>query len=105
MFSNQTGKILHTTSKAKNYQIIVHNIYFKSTWIETMKNRAEGETILAWRRALAWMKLSRIVPKHQVLYNKIPAAYEAEIQGTHMTYQIFLPDDLRRNIAEKAIQN
>ena len=48
--------------------------------------------ILAQRLALARMKLQSIVPKNQVLDNEISAAYEAEIQVTHMTYQLVLPD-------------
>ena len=50
------------------------------------------------------MKLSRIVPEHQVLDNKISAAYKAEVQSTHMTYQLIPPDDHHRNIAENSIQ-
>ena len=99
MFSDQTGKFTHTSIKGNNYQIIVHEIDCNSTWIKPMKNRTEGEMILAWRRALARIKLQGIVPKHQVLDNEISAAYKAEIQATHMTYQLVPPDDHHRNIA------
>ena len=57
-------KFLHTSSKGNNYQIIVHKIYGNFTWIEPMKNRTEGEIILAQRRALIKMKLQGIIPKH-----------------------------------------
>ena len=60
--------------------------------------------ILDRLRALIRMKLQGIVPKHQVLDNKISAAYKSEIQATHMTYHIFPPGDHCRKIAEKAIQ-
>ena len=47
MFSNQTGKFLHTSSKGNNHQIIVHDIDDNSTWIDPMKNTTEGEIILS----------------------------------------------------------
>ena len=104
MFTNQSGKFPRTSSRGNNYQIIVHEIDGNSTWIEPMKNRTEGEMILARRRALARMKLQGIVPKHQVLDNEISAPYKAEIQATQMTYQLVPPDDHRQKNSEKAIQ-
>ena len=104
MFSYQTGKFPHASSKGHNYQMIVHEIDGNSTWIKPMKNRTKGEMILARRHALARMKLQGINPKHQVQDIKISAAYKAEIQAMHMTYHLVLPNDHHRNIAEKAIQ-
>ena len=69
-----------------------------------MKNRTEGEMILARRRALARMDLQQIVPTHQVLDNEISKAYKTKIQATSMTYQMVPPNDHRHNIAEKTIQ-
>ena len=77
MFSNQTGKFLHTSSKGNNCQIIFHYIDGNSTWTEPMKNRTESEMILARGHALIRMKLQDIVPKQQVLDNEISAAYKA----------------------------
>ena len=64
IFSNQTLKLLHTSIKGNNYQMIVYKIDGNSTWIDPMKNRTEGEMILSRRRALIRMKLQGIVPKH-----------------------------------------
>ena len=69
-----------------------------------MKNCTEGELILARRRGLARMRLQGIAPTHQILDNKISAAYKSETAATNMTYQLVPPDDHRRNIAEKALQ-
>ena len=69
-----------------------------------MKNRTEGEMILARRRALARMKLQGIIPKHQVLDNEISDAYRTEMRDTNITFQLVPPDDHRRNLAERAIQ-
>ena len=104
MFSDQTGKLLHISSKGNTYHMIVHEIDGNSTWIEPMKNKTEGEMIISRRRSLEIIKLQGIFPKHQVLDNNISAAYKAEIQATHMTYQIVPPNDHIRKIAEKAIQ-
>jgi len=52
MFTDQTGKFPHSSSRGNNYQMIVHEIDGNSTWVEPMKNRTEGEMILARRRAL-----------------------------------------------------
>ena len=104
MFSNQTGKLPHASSKGNNYQMIVHEIYGNSTWIDPMKNWTKGETILARRHALIRMKLQGIVPKHQVLDNEISAAYKSEIQATHMTFQLVPPNDHSINVLEKATE-
>ena len=101
MFSDQTGKFLHTSSKGNNYQMLVHEIDGNSTWVEPMKNITEGEMILSQNQTLTRMKLQGIVPKHQVLDNEISVANKVEKQATHMTYQIIPLDDHRRNIAEK----
>ena len=60
--------------------MILHEIGGKSTWIEPMKNKTEGEMILARRRALERMKVQGIVPNHQVLENEISTAYRMEIK-------------------------
>ena len=44
------------SSRGKKYQMILHEIYGSSTWIEPMKNKIEGEMILARHRALERMK-------------------------------------------------
>ena len=103
MFTDQTGKFPHSSSRGNNYQIVVHDIDSNSTWVEPMKNRKEGEMILAWQRALKQMQLQGIVTKHQVLENEISAAYKDEILSTDTTYQLVTPDDHHRNTTEKAI--
>lgn len=69
-----------------------------------MKNRTEGEIILARCHALNCMKIQGIVQKHQVLNNKVSAAYHTEIRETHMTSQLVLPENRHRNLADQAIQ-
>ena len=104
MFTDQTGKLPHASSRGNNHQMVVHEIDKESTLVNPMKNWAEGKTILVQRQALNQMQLQGIVPKHQVLENKISTAYKAEILSADTTYQLVPPDDHRRNISEKDIQ-
>ena len=104
MFTDQTGKFPHTSSRGNNYQMFVHDIDGNFTLVEPMNNRTEVEMILARKRALQRMKIQGIAPKHQVLDNEIYSAYKPDILSTDMTYQLVPPNDHHINIAEKAIQ-
>ena len=53
LFTDQTGRFPQQSSRGNNYQMILHDIDSNSTWVEPMKNRTEGEMILARRRTLA----------------------------------------------------
>ena len=70
-----------------------------------MKNKTEEEIILARRWALTRIRYQGIVSKHHLLDNEISALYRDEIKATGMTFQLVLPDDNRRNLAEKSIQS
>ena len=84
--------------------MILHKIDGNSASIEPIKNKTEGEIILAQHRELVRMKHQGIVSKPQVLEKEILVTYRKEIWATHMTFQIVPPDDHRRNLVEKAIQ-
>ena len=60
--------------------------------------------IEAQRRGLKRMKQKGITPAHQVPDNKISQNYKDKIRESGMSNQLVLPDDHRRNIAEKSIQ-
>ena len=45
-----------------------------------------------------------IVSAHQVLDNKVSAAYRMEIKQTSTTFQLVPPDDHRNNLGEKLIK-
>eukprot|EP00804_Cyclotella_cryptica_P003825 CCRYP_018936-RA/>CCRYP_018936-RA protein AED:0.22 eAED:0.20 QI:0/0/0/1/1/1/2/0/637 len=103
LYTDQTGKFPHVSSRGFCYQMILYHVASNSIWVEPTKNRTEGELILARSQALR-MKACDITPQHQVLDNEISAAYRDAITTSAMTYQLVPPDDHRRNIAEKAIQ-
>ena len=104
MYTDQMVKFPHSSSQGNRYQMILHEIDGKPTWIEPMKNKTEGYMILAQRCALERMKAQGIVPTHQELDNEIFTAYRLEIKKTSMTYQLVPPDYHWRNLAEKEIQ-
>ena len=99
MYTDQTVNFPTRSIRGNKYQIILSEIDGNSTWIEPMKNRTEGEMILARHRALERMKTQGVVPTHQVLDNEISTANRLEIKNTSMTYQLVSPDDHRRILA------
>ena len=103
VYSDQTGANV-MTSQGNKYQMVMFHVDSNSIFVEALKNRTEGEMILARRRALQRMKLAGVVPKTQVLDNEASKAYKEEIIESGMDYQLVPPDDHRRNVAEKAIQ-
>ena len=86
MFTDETRNCPLSSIRGNNYQMVVHKIDSNSTLVEAMKNRTEGEMILAIRQALKRMQLQGITRRHQVLNNKISEAYKNKIRGTNMTY-------------------
>ena len=99
MYTDQTGKYPHRLSQGNRYQIILREIYGNPTCVEPMKNKTEGEMILALSRALEQMKTQGILPTHQVLDNELITAYRLEIKKTRLTYQIVPPDYHQSNLA------
>ena len=47
MYTDQTGKFPHRSSRGNKYLMILQKIDGKSTFIERMKTNMEGEMILA----------------------------------------------------------
>ena len=71
MFTNQSGKIPHFSSCSKKYWMVLHEIYSNSSWVKPAKNQIKGKSILVRGPALSRIELYDIVPKNQVLDNKI----------------------------------
>eukprot|EP00804_Cyclotella_cryptica_P006176 CCRYP_015258-RA/>CCRYP_015258-RA protein AED:0.58 eAED:0.58 QI:0/0/0/0.5/1/1/2/0/438 len=104
LYSDQTGKFPHISSRGNRYQMILYHVNSNSIWVEATKNRSEGEMILVQTWALQRMKVCGLAPTRQVLNNEASAAYKQAIRDSGMTYQLVPPDNHRRNLAEKAIQ-
>ena len=100
MYTDQTGKFPHSSSRGSNYQTIIHEIDGASTWVKVMNNRTEVGMIEAQRRVLKIMKQQGIMPTHKVLNNEISQTYKDDIRESGMSYQLVPPDDHRRNIEE-----
>jgi hypothetical protein len=104
IYTDQTGKFPHFSSRGNRYQMILYHVATNSIWVEAMRNKTEGELILARARALQRMAACGIKPTKQVLDNETSASYKHAIINSDMSYQLVPPDDHRRNLAEKAIQ-
>ena len=84
--------------------MFLYHMYSTSTWVYPMQHHT-GDYIIDTRQcALDSMKLCGIIPKRQVLHNEVLAASKAANPASGMTYELVLPNDHRRNLAEKAIQ-
>ena len=59
LYTDQTRKFLRTYSRDNKYQTILHEINSNSKWIEPMKNKTEGDIIIARERALTRIYLCR----------------------------------------------
>jgi len=55
VYTDQTGRFPQQSSRGNNYQMVLFDVDSSSTWVEPMKNRTEGELILARRQGLARM--------------------------------------------------
>ena len=104
LYTNQTRKLLHTSRLDNKYQMILHTIESKSTWIEPMKNIIKGEIIISREHALKQMCLCGLNPRHQILDNEASEKYKEAICASVMTYQIVPLDNHCRNIDKKPIQ-
>ena len=79
MYTDQTGKIPHSSSWSNKYHMIIHYINRNSKWVEPIKDITEVEMILGRAQALECLKLSGIIPNHQVLDNESSGAYKDAI--------------------------
>ena len=104
LYTDQTGHVLFVSSLGSRYILILHHVDSKSSWSKALKNKSEGELILARRWALAQMAQCGIVPRHQILNNQASCAYKTKIELTKMTYKLAPPDNHCRNLTKKAIQ-
>ena len=104
LFTNQTVKFPQTSIQGNKYQMILHKIYSKSTWVDAIKSCTKGEIIAACNRALTRKRICSLNPKHKILDNEASEKYKEAIRASGMTCQIIPPNNHRRNIADKAIQ-
>jgi hypothetical protein len=93
LYTNQTGKFPHISSRGFQYQMILYHVDSNFISVQPTKNKTKGELILAKSQALVRMTACGITPLHQVLNNEISAVYKNTITTSGMTYQLVPPDD------------
>ncbi len=101
LYTDQTGKFPHFSSQGNRYQMILYHVATNSIWVEAMRNKTEGELILARACALQRMAACGIKPTKQVLDNEASASYKHAIINSNMSYQLVPPDDHHHNLAKK----
>ena len=104
MYKDQTGKFPHRSIRGNRYQMILHEIDGKSTWIEPTKKKDRGGDVLG-----PALRLGTDEDAGHSTYS--PSTRQLNIHRVQngnkkisMTYQLVPPDDHRRNLAEKEIQ-
>ena len=104
LYTDQTSKFLRTSNCGKKDQMIVHEVDSNSTLVEPMKNRTEGEIIIARKRALKRIRFCGLKPRHKSLENEASDKYKEATCASGMTYQLIQQGDHHPNITEKSIQ-
>ena len=74
IYTYQTGKFPHISSRGNRYQMISYHVDSNSVWVEPMKNRREGEMMQAQSRAFTRINNCGIILTKQVLNNESSAA-------------------------------
>jgi hypothetical protein len=104
MYTDRTGKFPKKLSKGNQYIMVLIEINSKSILVEAMKNCSAGEMIQAYQVLVTCLCNAGVMPKMHVLDNECSEKFKAQIHKNNMTFQLVLPHNHRRNIAEKAIQ-
>ena len=92
MYTNQTGRFPHISSRGNQYQMRAYHVDRNSIWVEPIKNRTEVEMIQARSQSVTRMKSWGIIPTKQVLNNEASASYKSAISESNMTYQLVPPN-------------
>ena len=101
MFSDQTGRFPVTSFKGNQYVMVLFETIGNNILVEAMRNRTSGEMIRAYQVLVDGMKEKRIHPTMHILNNECSAEFKDTIKENKMKYQLVLPNDHRRNMAEK----
>jgi hypothetical protein len=104
MHSNQTGRFPATSSRGNKYIMVLVEVNGNFIDAEPMKNKLEGPRIKAC--IALWTRLTTsgtVKPRTHILDNEASAKFKKEIQK-NCKIQLVLPDNHRRNLAERAIQ-
>eukprot|EP00804_Cyclotella_cryptica_P029980 CCRYP_013434-RA/>CCRYP_013434-RA protein AED:0.42 eAED:0.42 QI:0/0/0/1/0/0/2/0/227 len=95
VYSDQTGKFPHTSSRGNRYQMILYHTELAN------QEQNRGGTYPSMHLS---PHLNALTPRCHVLNNEVSASYKQSILDLGVTYQLVPPDDHRRNVAKKGIQ-
>ena len=72
--------------------------------MDTMNNRFESQMMAYYHQIVSRMKKTGLTLRKHILDNEASAAYTALMEGNGMVWEFVPPGQLKRNIAERAIQ-
>jgi hypothetical protein len=104
MYTNQTGKFPKKTSHSHQYIMVLIKMDSNPILVAAMKNRLAGEMIRAYQELVNRLCSTGIQSKLHLPDNKCLTKFKESIKSKNMKYQLVLPHDHRRNIAETAIK-
>jgi hypothetical protein len=106
MFSNQTGQFPTRSQQGNKYIMVMVEINSNAILVEPKKSRKDEEMIHGYNALLLRLKRAGIVPKKQVLDNKVSENMKNHIRNTcKFNMELVPPGCHRRNAAEVAIHN
>ena len=106
MFSDQTGQFPTRSQRGNKYIMVMVEIDSNAILVEPMKSRKDEEMIPAYDALLLQLERAGIVPKKQVLDNKVSENMQNHIHDMcKFDMELVLPGCHQRNAAEVAIRN
>ncbi len=106
IFSDQTGQFLTHSQQGNKYIMVMVEIDSNAILVEPMKSRKDEEMIRAYNSLLLRLKRASIVPKKQVLNNKVSDNMKNHIRDMcKFDMELVPPGCHQHNAAKVAICN
>lgn len=103
IYSDQTGRFPHTSSRGNKYIMIVYDYDSNAILAEPMKSKAEAEMIKTYRKMHATLTSRGLKPILQTLDNECSQGLQSVLNELDIKFQLVPPGVHRRNAVERAI--
>ena len=103
VYSDQTGRFPHTSSRGTKYIMIFYDYDSNAILAEPLKSRSGSELLRAFSKLHQHLTDRGLRPSLQILDNECPAQLKAFMLTAGTKYQLAPPNMHQTNAAEKAI--
>ena len=103
VFSDQTGRFPHTSSRGNKYVMVFFDYDSSAILAEPLKSRGAAELLRAFSTLHELLSDRGLRPKLHILDNECPENLEQYIKSRDASFQLASPYMHRTNAAEKAI--